>query len=145
MYGGTKGKQTDEGRARYPLADCGGDNGRAGDRARFCAVRGRCATDFGHVTGLANALVVLAVLLIAGGWMLVGAGTRRFGGRIGGAVFGLLAYLLAGVLWTAGFVLIDPWQVDFRQVDLVRFIVYSVLLWPYALVYTFDWLGLGGI
>jgi len=95
--------------------------------------------------GLANALVVLAALLIAGGWMLVGAGTRRFGGRIGGAVFGLLAYLLAGVLWTAGFVLIDPWQVDFRQVDLVRFIVYSVLLWPYALVYTFDWLGLGGI
>ncbi|GBD19745.1 hypothetical protein HRbin28_00179 [bacterium HR28] len=95
--------------------------------------------------GLANLLVVLAAFLIAGSWMLVGAGTRRFGGRIWGALFGLFAYLFAGVLWTAGFVLIDPWQVDFRQVDLVRFIVYSVLLWPYALVYTFDWLGLGGI
>ncbi|MFN3338005.1 MAG: hypothetical protein ACK42I_10965 [Thermomicrobium sp.] len=95
--------------------------------------------------GIANAFVVLAAFLIAAGWMLVGAGTSRFGGRIWGALFGLLAYLFAGVLWTAGFVLIDPWQVDFRQVDLVRFLVYSVLLWPYALVYTFDWLGLGGI
>lgn len=96
-------------------------------------------------TGLANVLVILAASLIAGSWMLVGAGTRRFGGRIWGALFGLLAYLFVGALWTAGFVLIDPWEVDFRQIDLIRFILYSVFLWPYALVYTFDWFGLGGI
>ncbi|MCS7246481.1 MAG: hypothetical protein NZ696_02620 [Thermomicrobium sp.] len=95
-------------------------------------------------SGFANLLVVVAGVLIAGSWMLVGAETWRFGGRIWGAFFGFLAYLLAGVVWTAGFVLVDPWQVDFRQVDLVRFVAYSVLLWPYALVYTFEWFGLAG-
>jgi len=93
--------------------------------------------------GLANLLAVASALLVATGWIVGGvASWRGTGWR--GALVGLVAYLVAGSAWTAGFVLFDPWQVDYGRVDVVRFVLYSVLLWPFVLTYTFDWFGLGG-
>jgi hypothetical protein len=93
--------------------------------------------------GLANLLAVASALLVAAGWIGGGVTSWR-GARWRGALFGLAAYLVAGSAWTAGFVLLDPWQVDYGRVDIVRFALYSVLLWPFALTYTLDWFGLGG-
>ena len=93
--------------------------------------------------GLANLLAVASALLVAAGW-IGGVVTSWRGDRWRGALFGLAAYLVVGSAWTAGFVLLDPWQVDYGRVDIVRFALYSVLLWPFVLTYTFDWFGLGG-
>ncbi len=95
--------------------------------------------------GIANALVVLGTVLVAGGWILIGMGVAGPAHRWRGAALGLVAYLAAGAVWTIGFVLVDPWQVDYSRVNLLQFVLYSVLLWPYAAAYTFDWFGLGGI
>ncbi|WP_448575747.1 hypothetical protein [Thermomicrobium sp.] len=93
--------------------------------------------------GLANLLAVASALLVAAGWIVGGVASRR-GARWRGALVGLIAYLVAGSAWTAGSILLDPWQVDYGRVDIVRFVLYSVLLWPFALTYTLDWFGLGG-
>lgn len=95
--------------------------------------------------GLANLLVISGVLLVATGWVLLGAGISRPGRRWRGVLGGCAAYFLTGVVWTVGFVLIDPWQVDYSQVNLLQFVVYSVFLWPYAGTYAFNWFGLGGL
>lgn len=95
--------------------------------------------------GIANALVLLGTALVAGGWILIGMGIAGPARRWRGVALGSLAYLAAGAVWTLGFVLVDPWQVDYSRVNLLQFVLYSVLLWPYAAAYTFDWFGLGGI
>jgi len=92
-----------------------------------------------------NLAVVVGMAAVVGGWGLAGAGLAGAGRRWRGALAGCLAYCVAGAVWTAFFVLLDPWAVDYGSVDLLRFVVYSVLLWPYAVAYTAGWFGLGGL
>ncbi|MCX2728311.1 hypothetical protein OO015_12500 [Thermomicrobium sp. 4228-Ro] len=93
----------------------------------------------------ANLAVVAGMAIVAAGWALAGVGLVGVGRRWRGALLGLLAYCVAGAIWTAVFVLLDPWAVDYGRIDLARFVVYSVLLWPYALAYAAGWFGLGGL
>jgi hypothetical protein len=93
----------------------------------------------------ANLAVIVGMAAVATGWALVGVGLTSGGRRWRGALLGLLAYCVAGALWTAVFVLLDPWAVDYGSVELARFVAYSVLLWPYAVAYTAGWFGLGGL
>ena len=92
-----------------------------------------------------NLAVVVGMAVVVGGWGLAGAGLAGAGRRWRGALAGCLAYCVAGAVWTAVFVLLDPWAVDYGSVNLLRFVVYSVLLWPYAVAYTAGWFGLGGL
>ncbi len=94
---------------------------------------------------VANGTVVAGTAVVVAGWVAIGAGLAGVGRRWRGALFGFLAYCLVGALWTAAFVLTDPWAVDYERVDLARFVVYSVLLWPYAMAYVAGWFGLSGV
>lgn len=92
-----------------------------------------------------NLVVLVGTVSVALGWAAIGAGLAPAGRRRRGALLGLLAYGVAGALWTVAFLLLDPWAVDYGRVDLVRFVLYSVLFWPYALAYTAGWFGLAGL
>ncbi len=94
---------------------------------------------------VANVMVVAGAAIVVAGWVSIGAGLAGVGRRWRGAVFGFLAYCLVGAVWTAAFVLTDPWGVDYERVDLVRFLVYSMLLWPYAVAYVAGWFGLSSL
>jgi hypothetical protein len=89
--------------------------------------------------------VVLGSLLVLAGWALAGAGLARPSRRWLGGALGVASYFVVGAVWTTVFVLVDPWTVDYGRVDLVRFVLYSVVLWPYALAYAAGWFGLAGL
>jgi hypothetical protein len=89
-----------------------------------------------------NVSVLAGSGLFALGWVVAGAGMGLGGSARRSAVLAAALYLAAGALWTTGFVLVNPWQTDFTQTNLVLLLGYSVLLWPFAVAFV---LGLSGL
>lgn len=94
-------------------------------------------------TLLGNLAIFAGVGFFALGWVVAGAGLRLGGSARRGAVTAVAAYLGVGALWTAGFVLVNPWGTDFSQVNLALLLGYSVVLWPFAVAFVFGLFGLG--
>ena len=90
-----------------------------------------------------NVTVVVGVALFALGWVVVGAGMRPGGSARRGAVLAAALYLALGALWTTGFVLVNPWGTDFTRTNLLLLLGYSIVLWPFAVVFVFGLFGLG--
>lgn len=90
-----------------------------------------------------NLAIFAGVGLFALGWVLVGAGLRPWGSAWRGALLAAFLYVAVGALWTAGFVLVNPWDTDFTQTNLALLLGYSIFLWPFAMAFVFGLFGLG--
>ncbi len=90
-----------------------------------------------------NLAIFAGVGLFALGWVLVGTGLRPWGSARRGALLAAALYVAVGALWTTGFVLVNPWDTDFTQTNLVLLLGYSIFLWPFAMAFVFGLFGLG--